>query len=404
MWADFEALSAIGSIGDGGVNRPSLSTAHLAARNWFASRIHDSGLELRIDSAGNHSAFLACDQPGAKTLLLGSHLDSVPHGGRYDGALGVLAAFEVLRVVKEMGERLLLHLEAIDFTDEEGTLVGELGSLAVAGNLREESLHSPRGGRAALVEGLARAGLSEAGLLAARRDPTSLAGYLELHIEQGKRLLNTSSKIGIVTAIVGITSCRVIFTGQADHAGTTALLDQRNALRGAAHFAIGFWEKLEQDFSRCVGNIGNLQVIPGVFNIVPERVEISVELRAPDISLLTRLEEMVNELSHRMAERFQLGVSVEWLDRAEPVQMDRIFQDVIVNACRDLGFAFQHMASYAGHDAQALASICPVGMIFVPSVGGYSHSPREYTDWQDCVNGANVLLEATLRLARGDLG
>ncbi len=165
--ADFEALAEIGSTGDGGVHRPALGEAHLAAREGFRRRSTEAGLEFRTDQAGNHSAFLACGPAGAPTLLLGSHLDSVPHGGRFDGALGVLAALEVLRTVKEAGVSLPVQLEAMDFTDEEGTLVGMLGSAALAGILQPEALQDPRGGRAALEDGLARAGLSEAGLLMA---------------------------------------------------------------------------------------------------------------------------------------------------------------------------------------------------------------------------------------------
>jgi N-carbamoyl-L-amino-acid hydrolase len=204
--ADFKAQAEIGATGYGGVHRPALGEAHLAARAWFRERIAAAALEFHTDGAGNHSAFLACGPAGAPTLLLGSHLDSVPHGGRFDGPLGVLAALESLRVVQEAGISLPVHLEAIDFTDEEGTLFGELGSTALAGTLAAEALREPRGGRAALEAGLARAGLTEPGLLTARRDPTSLAGYLELHIEQGPRLVNAQANVGVVTGIVGMCS------------------------------------------------------------------------------------------------------------------------------------------------------------------------------------------------------
>jgi len=167
---DFEALATIGATGDGGVNRPALGEEHLAARKWLRGRIEDAGLEFRTDSAGNHVAFLQCGSGGAPTLLLGSHLDSVLNGGRFDGALGVLTALEILRVVKSAGIELPVHLEAIDFTDEEGTLVGLLGSAAVAGVLRKDSLREPRGGRVTLEQALSRAGLTEEGLFSARRD------------------------------------------------------------------------------------------------------------------------------------------------------------------------------------------------------------------------------------------
>ena len=178
--ADFDALAAIGATPDGGLERTTFSAAHLAARAWFLERADAAGLETRIDGAANHSAVLPARDPGAPTLLLGSHLDSVSRGGRFDGALGVVCALEVLRAVQDAGLELPVALEAVDFTDEEGTLIGTFGSLALAGSLTREALVAPRCGRELLVAELARLGLSEDGILAARRDPTSLAGYLEI--------------------------------------------------------------------------------------------------------------------------------------------------------------------------------------------------------------------------------
>jgi len=199
--ADIDALALFGATADGGIRRTTFSDAHLAARAWFLDRAHDAGLLASVDSAANHSAVLPGSTPDAKTLLVGSHLDSVRHAGRYDGALGVLCALEVLRVVKDAGLDLPVALEAIDFTDEEGTLVGTLGSWALAGQLTAALLEAPRGGRELLVAELARVGLTEQGLLSARRDPATLAGYLELHIEQGPVLERADVDIGIVTGI-----------------------------------------------------------------------------------------------------------------------------------------------------------------------------------------------------------
>ena len=185
-----------------------------------------------------------------KTLLLGSHLDSVPNGGRFDGALGVMAAFEVLRTIKDSGLKLKVNLEAIDFTDEEGTLVGLLGSAALAGRLHEDVLQNPRGGRDALVEGMKRAGLSDESMLSAARPNETLAGYLELHIEQGKRLERAGINIGIVSAIVGIWSYRLSFIGRADHAGTTTMDDRLDASLGASAFTLAAREHRDEGFSQ----------------------------------------------------------------------------------------------------------------------------------------------------------
>src|SRR5437868_6955124 len=209
MREDFDALAAIGATPEGGVSRPSLGKAHLAARAWFLERAEAYGLEAHVDAAGNHSAVLPADGP---TLLLGSHLDSVPNGGRYDGALGVVAALHVLLALQDAD--LPFALEAIDFTDEEGTLVGLLGSEALTGALSAAVLQSPRGGREALLAGLERAGLREERLGDARRDPAALAGYLELHIEQGRRLERAGAQIGIVSGIVGSRSVALDFRGR----------------------------------------------------------------------------------------------------------------------------------------------------------------------------------------------
>ena len=399
MRAAFEALAQIGATGDGGVNRPTFSQAHLAARRWFREQIEASGLEFRTDGAGNHSAFLACGNKDAPALLLGSHLDSVPDGGRFDGALGVMAALEVLRTVKEAGLKLPVHLEAIDFTDEEGTLVGLLGSAALAGQLKPEALGSPRGGRAALVEGMQRAGLSDESTLSARRPPGSLAGYLELHIEQGKRLEHLGLQIGIVSAIVGIASYRLTFIGRADHAGTTAMEDRLDASLGASAFTLAARELVMKDFPDCVVNVGGMDFAPGAFNIVPARARAALEFRAPDEDDFKRLEAALIELAQREARRFGLDLEPDFLGRHSPTPMSAEAQRSFSEACDSLGLRRASLVSGAGHDAQSLAKTCPVGMIFVPSVAGASHSPREFTPWEDCVNGANVLLQAALRFA-----
>ena len=250
MLASFNELASIGATAEGGVHRPTFSEAHLAARRWFREEIERSGLEFHVDGAGNHSAVLTFERSNVPTLLIGSHLDSVPDGGRFDGALGVMAALEVLRTVRENAIPLKVRLEAIDFTDEEGTLVGLLGSAALTGHLRPELLQNPRGGRDALVEGMKRAGLSEEGMLSAARPKESMTGYLELHIEQGKRLERSGTDIGIVSAIVGISSYQLSFIGRADHAGTTTMQDRLDASLGASAFTLAARELVMTGFSR----------------------------------------------------------------------------------------------------------------------------------------------------------
>ena len=412
MLAAFNTLSQIGATVEGGVHRPTFSEAHLAARRWFREQIENAGLEFRTDGAGNHSAVVPViasptgeAMTETKTLLLGSHLDSVPNGGRFDGALGVMAAFEVLQTIKEAElkapaeHRRSVNLEAIDFTDEEGTLVGLLGSAALAGRLHPEALQNPRGGRQALVEGMRRAGLSDESMLSATRPKESLAGYLELHIEQGKRLERAGVDIGIVSAIVGISSYRLSFLGRADHAGTTTMQDRLDASLGASAFTLAAREIVLNEFPNCVVNVGKMEFAPGAFNIVPAQVDVSLEFRSADEEEFKRLDSVLLARAREDAERFGLQLNVEFLGKHSPSRMDTEVQSAFASACDALGLTHMSLASGAGHDGQSFDGICPVGMIFVPSKDGASHSPREFTEWQDCVNGANVLLQTVLRLA-----
>ncbi len=396
--ANFEALAAVGATPEGGVHRPAFGEAHRQARRWFLATAQEAGLDTRVDGAGNHSALLRCGPPGAKTLLLGSHLDSVPDGGRFDGALGVVAALESLQVVKEQNLSLNTHLEAIDFTDEEGHLANFVGSLGLTGRLTPEQLQQPRGGHERFQQVLQQAGLSNASLCSAGRDPNTLAGYLELHIEQGGRLAEAGVEIGIVTGIVGIRSFQVRFCGRADHAGTTPMGRRLDASQGASAFALSVRETMMKRFPDCVATVGNMVFAPGVFNVVPHQVAVSLEFRTEDE---TRLDEIEAELGHQAffaAERFGLDLEVEGLDRTAPAPMEPRVQEAFVRACSALDLPHRFLPSGAGHDAQVLASVCPTGMIFVPSVDGFSHSSQEFTEWHDCVNGANVLLHAALLL------
>jgi N-carbamoyl-L-amino-acid hydrolase len=399
---DFDQLAEIGKSEDGGVNRPTFSESHLKARAWFSQKIFESGLKFHQDKAGNHSAVLSCGPPDAPNLLLGSHLDSVPNGGRFDGALGVLCALEVLRVVDEQGLMLPVNLEAIDFTDEEGTVVGLLGSSALAGKLKTEDLQTPRGGRKALLNGLQRAGLTERDLLEDKRPAERLAGYLEVHIEQGTKLLKAGAEVGIVTGIVGISSYRLSFSGRADHAGTMPTEERLDAGQGAAAFTQSVRRIVLKEFPGCTANVGAMSFIPGAFNIVPERADLSLEVRASDKESLQRLEARLLTSARMEADRYGLGLEVQPLGKHQPAPMSELAQKAIARAAEDLGLNYIYLASGAGHDAQSLVGLCPCGMIFIPSVGGISHSPREFSEWKDCLNGANSLLQAALQLAFAD--
>ncbi|MEJ2736347.1 MAG: Zn-dependent hydrolase [Anaerolineae bacterium] len=397
--ANFEALATVGATPEGGVHRPAFGEAHLEARRWFLDKARQAGLETRVDGAGNHSALLRRGPSGAPVLLLGSHLDSVPNGGRFDGALGVVAALEVLQTVQDHGVSLNTHLEAIDFTDEEGRYVNFVGSLGLTGNLAPEHLQAPRGGHEGFHDALRRAGLSEDSLFTAGRDPASLAGYLELHIEQGALLAEREASIGIVSGIVGIRSFKVRFLGRADHAGTASMGRRLDAAQGASAFTLAVRETVMAEFPGCVATVGDMGFEPGVFNVVPRAVTVSLEFRADTEAKLDEIEAGLAQQASQAAQRFGLDLDIRPLDRTAPARMHERVQEAFAGACRTLGLRPTFLPSGAGHDAQCLAAVCPTGMVFVPSVGGSSHSAAEFTRWRDCVNGANVLLYAALTLA-----
>jgi beta-ureidopropionase / N-carbamoyl-L-amino-acid hydrolase len=396
MLAAFNELSSIGATEAGGVHRPTFSEAHLEARRWFRQETERSGLEFFTDGAGNHSAAFGNQD---RALLIGSHLDSVPDGGRYDGALGVIAGLEVLKTIRENEVPLKVRLEAIDCTDEEGTLVGSLGSAALTGYLHPDLLQNPRGGRENLIEGMKRAGITEEGIWNAKRPAELLAGYLELHIEQGKRLERAGIDIGIVSVIIGISSYRLSFIGRADHAGTTEMQDRLDASLGASAFTLAARELVMQDFPECAVNVGKMEFTPGAFNTVPARVDVSLEFRSADDLEFDRLDAALLALARSEAERFGLELKTDFRGRHSPTPMSNSVQQTFADSCDALGLSHTSLISGAGHDGESFAAICPTGMIFVPSVNGTSHSSQEFTRWEDCVNGTNVLLQTVLRLA-----
>jgi N-carbamoyl-L-amino-acid hydrolase len=394
----FEELSRIGATPEGGVHRTTFSDAHTAVRAWFRERAVEAGLVFSRDGAANHSAVLR--QPGAeKTILLGSHLDSVPNGGRFDGALGVAAALEVLRSIKDANLQLPVHLEAIDFTDEEFAYVEFLGSRAFTGQLTEETLHVRSGVTEEFSERMEDQGISTSSMLSCGRDLDNYSGYLELHIEQGSRLEDQGYQLGIVTSIVGIQSLHILFFGRADHAGTTPMTSRQDAGLGAAAFTQSINKMLLEHFPDCVLNVGNMTFFPGASNIVPELVEVNLEFRARADKRAKEVGDMVRLVAKEEAAKRGLEVELKTIGASNAAQMDSGLQDLISSVAEAQGLSKMAMASGAGHDAQILADFTPSAMILVPSKGGISHNPAEFTNWEDCVNGANILLGSVIRWA-----
>jgi len=396
---NLNSLAQIGCTPDGGVSRPALSEADAAGRAWFKRKVQEAGLTFHADEAGNLSAILPAANPDARTLLAGSHLDSVPNGGRFDGALGVLAALEALQTIKEAGLSLPVHLEAISFTDEEGSVVGMLGSRALTGQFAEADLEQARLGQEELSAGLARLNLVRSDIHLARRNPETLAGYVELHIEQGTRLEEAGLQIGVVTSIVGIRSFWLDFAGQAAHAGTTPMDKRADALWGAANFVLQAKELVMAQFSPGVVNCGQLIVQPGNFNIVPARVRLSLEFRHGSEDTLDEMEVALLTLAANIADQHHLSFSSEPAGNCIAAPMNPRLIQAVEQAATQLELRHTRLLSLAGHDAQTLSPFTPSVLYFVPSVDGISHNPREYTRDEDVINGANVMLHTLLILA-----
>jgi N-carbamoyl-L-amino-acid hydrolase len=393
---DLEALGQIGRTPQGGVSRPAMSPADAEGRAWFRARVEAAGLEFRADSAANLSAVLAAEDPAASTLLTGSHLDTVPNGGRYDGALGVLAALEVLRTIRQASLSLPVHLEAISSTDEEGELQDQLGSRALVGTLTARDLDHPRGGSDKLAAGMQRLAITRQGMLTARRDPEGLLAFVELHVEQGSHLDKAGIDIGVVSAIVGIRSYWLRFLGQAAHAGTTPMDARADAVWGAAAFVQRARDLVVARFPPGVMNCGQIQVYPGAFNIVPAEVHLALELRHSSEAHLDDMEDAMFDLAEELAQAQGLTLERELVARCIAAPLDEGVIQAIERAASRLGLSHKRLLSFAGHDTQAMSAITRSAMLFVPSLGGTSHNPHEFTRPGDVVNGANTLLHTLL--------
>lgn len=398
---DFEELAGIGATLGGGVSRLALSNEDLEARAWFANRLDEAGLIVRDDDAGNLSGVLMCGPDDARVLILGSHLDTVPNAGLYDGSIGVLAALECVRTIKECGIHLPLHLEVINFTDEEGCWHSLFGSKALTGMLKPAALAvSEDGDIGAFRAALFRAGIRPADVHKAARDMNKIAGYLELHIEQGCKLDKQGLPVGIVSAIVGRTTHQLTFYGEAGHSGTTENENRRDALYGASLFINRAHQMIREKQPDGVFNCGNIIVKPGSFNIIPQSAALIIETRHPDEQTLSAMESSLIRLAHECAQQHKLTVGIRRIVHMPAASMAAEAVEAIESACEQVKAAqCMQLVSYSGHDAQILSQFTRTGMILVPSVSGISHHPKEFTNWDDIVTGANVLLHAALNMA-----
>lgn len=399
LMADLAALARIGAAAGGGIDRTAYSPAYRQAADWLKDRMTAAGLRVREDAAGNVIGRIGPDGPA---LVCGSHIDTVPRGGAYDGALGVLAGLECARTLKAEESRLGRAFEVVAFADEEGAYLSLLGARAMTGQVAAAEIADAAGrGGARLSDALAGYGLDPARVADAARPRGDFAGYIELHIEQGPILEQEKTEIGIVTSTFGIRAHALTLTGAARHAGTTPLDRRRDPLRAAAEAIAESFDAISAEgLADARLTFGDLDVSPGASNVVPGAVRVVREIRAADAATIGRIEAMTARLFENRARRH--GVALESVLSGDdaPVALGPVMAGRIEEACRAGARSYRRMISGAGHDAQAFAPVCDTGMIFVPSRDGISHHPDEYTAPDQIGIGLDVLYRTCCALLR----
>lgn len=387
-------LSRYGERADGGVDRVAFSDADIQGRAFVRSLMEEAGLEVRVDLVGNLFGRLQGSDANLPPLMVGSHLDSVPAGGNYDGPLGTLGALEGVQTLIETGVPTRHSVDVVAFVNEEG---GKTGSRVLAGEFRREELQLISASGFSIGEGIRRLGGDPERLEEAKLEHGSVAGYLELHVEQGAILEKSGIPIGVVEGIVGIRRWNAVVQGAANHAGTTPMDQRRDAMIGAARLVEAVNRVVRSLPGSQVATVGTIQASPGAPNVIPGEVRLSIEIRALEMD---RIQDVVDGIQIEAE-----GIGAEnntpielyefYLSAAAPT--DLRFRDWVEDAARELDLGSERMPSGAGHDAQAVAHFAPMGMVFVPSVGGLSHHPDEYSRPEDVEAGANVLLGALLK-------
>lgn len=399
--ADLEGLSAFGRPPGGtfadGVSRLGYSDADVEGRRFVTGLMRGAGLEPHVDAAGNIVGRRAGADDTLLPILFGSHIDSVPQGGNFDGDLGTLAAIEVIRVLGEA--RITTHhpLEIVVWANEEGVAFGNglCGSRAVAGLLEAGELDAVWNG-VVKRDAIRKISGDPDRIASARRAPGSIRGYFELHIEQGGRLEQAGINIGVVEGIVSIDRHDVTIRGFANHAGTTPMPDRKDALIAAAQLALAVREIVTREPGRQVGTVGQLSVSPNAPNVIPGLVKHTVELRDLSAEKIARLAEEIRARAGQIARDTGTTIEMARTSHHPAALADPTMQQFISDSAAGLALTSMKMPSGAGHDAQSMSRLAPMGMIFVPSVGGISHSPKELTSWEDCARGADVLLRSVL--------
>jgi len=395
------ALSEFGRNGDGGVDRVAYSDADVAGRAYISGLMREAGLSVRNDTAGNIIGRRDGSDSSLPPIMFGSHIDSVPGGGNFDGDVGVIGAIEVAQLISEQGMRLAHPIEVVVFADEEGYLTG---SRAMIGKLADSALDVQSHSGLSVRDGIRKIGGDPERLDLAVRRRGDIAAFIELHIEQGAVLEEADVDIGVVQGIVGIRWWDVKIEGFANHAGTTPMNRRRDALVTAAELTLAINRIGREMPGRQVATVGVIQAFPGAPNVIPGNVVMSLEIRDLDSAKIQQVYDRITAEAERLGDVRSTPITFHEIDLgAEPAPTDERMRKTISGAAAAHGLTFIEMPSGAGHDSQHMSTIAPTGMIFVPSVGGISHSPQEFTSATDMANGATVLLGTVLALDDGAL-
>jgi len=387
-------FSRFGARPDGGVDRVAFSDADLEGRAYVRSLMEEAGLGIRVDVAGNILGRMDGAVSSLPPLMVGSHIDSVPAGGNYDGPLGTLGAMEAVHTLLEAGIRPRHPIDVVVFVNEEG---GKTGSRVMAGEFKSRELELESASGFSIKEGIQRLGGDPVGLEHGRVARGEVAGFLELHVEQGAVLERSGIQIGVVEGIVGIRRWNAVVRGSANHAGTTPMDQRRDALLGAARLVEAVNRVVTSIQGSQVATVGEIQVSPGAPNVIPGEVTLSIEIRALEMSRIQDVMDGVRREADVIGMENGTPIELEefYLSGAAPT--DERFRGWVESVAQELGLTHHRMPSGAGHDAQAVAHFAPMGMVFVPSVGGLSHHPDEYSRPEDIEAGVNVLLGALLK-------
>lgn len=374
--------------------RVAFTKGDVEGRAWFMEQMKKAGLDPVIDAAGNIIGKRKGKNPALKPIAFGSHIDMVPDGGNYDGTLGSIGALEVIEIFNEQKVITEHPLEVIIFSNEEG---GTIGSMAMAGDLTPEGLLQKSQSGLTMAEGIKAIGGNPDNIKSCIRKKGDIHAWIELHIEQGGILEKENIQIGVVEGIVGIVHWIVKVEGFANHAGTTPMNMRQDALLAASKFILAVNEVVTSVKGNQVANVGKIAVQPGAYNVIPGKVDLGLEIR--DLSS-EKIEMLFAEMEKRaaaIARDTKTKISFERQANAStPALTNKGLQQTINTAAKELGFSTKFMQSGAGHDSQEIAKIAPVAMIFIPSVGGISHSPKEFSTPKDMANGVNVLLQTIL--------